>query len=192
MYIFCRSLRLGTAVPKFWPVRLSLLIGISNLELLVLSLTNENEYTRESFRHGTVSPSYRLTNETEYMWSHSDLEPLVLLIAWLISLSTCVSHSDVEPLVLLIAWLIRQSTRVSHSDLEPLVLLIAWLMRLSLCVSHSDLEMLVLLIACLMTLITSVSHSDLEPLVLLIAWLTKQSRIYDSGRLIKLSASLTH
>ena len=70
----CRSLRLGTAVPKFWRMILSLLVGHSDLKTLVLGLTNETEYTCKSFRPGTVSPSYslpspsyRLTNETEYM-----------------------------------------------------------------------------------------------------------------------------
>ena len=48
-------------------MRLSLLVGHLDLKTLVLSLTNETEYTCESFRPGTVSHSYSLTNETEYM-----------------------------------------------------------------------------------------------------------------------------
>ena len=48
-------------------MRLSLLVGHSDLKTLVLSLTNETEYTCESCRPGTVTPSYSLTNETEYM-----------------------------------------------------------------------------------------------------------------------------
>ena len=99
----CRSLRFGNAVPKFWRMRLSLLVGHSDLKTLVLSL-------------------------------------------------------------------MRMGTCVSHSDLELSILLLAWRMRLSACVSHLDLELI----------------------VLLIAWLIKQSRIYESSRLIKLSASLTH
>ena len=64
-----------------------------------------------------------------------------------------------------------------------------WRIRLSPLVDHSDLKTLVF---SLMSLSTCVSHSDLELLALLIAWLIKQSRIYESSRLIKLSAFLTH
>ena len=49
-------------------MRLSLLVGHLDLKTLVLSLINETEYTCESFRPGTVSPSYSLTNEIEYMY----------------------------------------------------------------------------------------------------------------------------
>ena len=48
-------------------MRMSLLVGHSDLRTFALSLTNETEYMGESFRAGTVSPSYSLNNETEYM-----------------------------------------------------------------------------------------------------------------------------
>ena len=48
-------------------MRLSLLVGHSDLKTLVLSLANETEYACESFRTGTVTLSYSLTNEIEYM-----------------------------------------------------------------------------------------------------------------------------
>ena len=47
-------------------MKLSLLVGHSDLEMFVSSLTNETEYTCESFRPGIVSPSYSVTNETDY------------------------------------------------------------------------------------------------------------------------------
>ena len=48
-------------------MRLSLLVGHSDLKAPALSLPNETECTCESFRNGTMSPSYSLTNEAEYL-----------------------------------------------------------------------------------------------------------------------------
>ena len=77
-------------------MRLSLLVGHSDLRTFVLSLTNETEYMSESFRSGTVSPSYSLNNETEYMGE--SFRPGTVSPYYSLSNKTVESMSQADPL----------------------------------------------------------------------------------------------